>query len=175
MWYTLTEDTQWRIYLCVLLAGFVVATAFKTISLFQTRSNESMVWLGTLRLQTPGFRTRRLLHWTICLPFRALIVAAVCLLPRLGVPVVVQATSIIPAAQAFTWLSLSMSNTQPYGQFKGVAWWAPQRIVHAATYLAFAITSVLSPVYAYIPLGLDVVFSIVMTAQHDARHVRCVA
>ena len=173
-WYDVTEHDQWRIYMGILLFSFFTAFATKVFSLTQKSKSNSLTWLGTVKFGKPSVSKRRLIHWFVCLPIRGMFVALVYILPQLGVPIVIQASSIIPLFQSFTWLSLTIDNTQTTGQFGGKAWWAPQRIVHSATYMAYAVTSILDPHVAYIPLAVDVGLSIIFAILHDIQFIHFV-
>ena len=174
MWYRVPEATQWNVHLGVLLGAFAVAVGLKAVSTRQAPAQDDVQFLKTVRFRKPTPCCRRLLHWGVCIPLRAAFAALAFVLPRVGLVALVRGFAMLPLEQSFTWVSLTLDNTAPVGQFGGPAWWSGQRAVHALTYLTFSVLSVVRPLDAYVALVADVALTVLFTLRHDARHVRFV-
>lgn len=166
-WYQVADERQWDALACLAAAAFLLLVGTKYATRGTPETSGRWLWLVPMDATKFTPRHRRVLHYAVCLPFRASLAVLVWSLPRFGLHLLVRALACLPFTQAVFWAFQSVANTIPVGQFGGPAWWAGQRFVHALCFLACALVAVVRPFDAYAALVVDVCLSLGFAIRHD--------
>ena len=108
-------------------------------------------------------RSRTILFLCLCIPVRVFLVYLTkAVATTHWIAVIGGCAALISLGLMYQYIF----NPHKPGAFGGDSWWNGFRPVHSALYMAVAVLALSSPMYAYIPLAIDILFGFAVFMMH---------